>query len=878
MTLPSPQTIYLKDYQQPDFVIRKTFLEFELFEDYTRVTATLSMSRQGQHQRPLVLHGQELELIRVSINGRDLTEEAYRVSVESLTIDSVGDEFELQTVAHLNPHANTSLEGLYCSRGMYCTQCEAEGFRKITYYLDRPDVLSEFTTKVIASKSSCPVLLSNGNCIESGEMADGRHWKIWHDPFPKPSYLFALVAGDLQFVEDYFVTQSGRTVKLQIFVEEKDLNKCAHAMKSLKHAMAWDEQVYGREYDLDVFMIVAVDDFNMGAMENKGLNIFNTSCVLANTDTTTDEGFQRVEGVVAHEYFHNWSSNRVTCRDWFQLSLKEGFTVFRDQEFSADMGSRTVKRVEDVRFLRSLQFAEDAGPMAHPVRPAFFIEISNFYTLTVYEKGAEVVRMIRTLLGEDVFRQGSDLYFDRHDGQAARVEDFIQAMADVSGRDFSQFMLWYSQAGTPLIEVGTRYDQDKQQFILELAQTCPSTPEAKAEDKAPFLIPISMSLIGSEGELELNTTAPINNGVLEFHKQQQQFIFDGIKEEPTLSLLRGFSAPVRLKWQRDARDLQRIIRFDQDGFACWDAMQALAIQAIDGINFPNNHALHALLDSARALLNNPQLDPAMVALLLTLPAESYMCEQQQVMDVDGVIVARQTVSELLAEALETELFVTYQRCRDLLLERSKEVTAESMALRSLKNKTLEYLMLLDKDLYQSICCEQFDQGENMTDTLSGLKNIVHCKFATLTSLKTKILERFYQRWRNEPLVMNHWFAVQASDPSEGTLRRVEDLLNHPSFDYKNPNKIRSVVGTFANQNMRHFHASDGSGYQFLTRQIIRLNQQNPQIAARLVAPLGKWRRMDSVRSEIMRSQLQLIKENADLSRDVFELVNKALAE
>jgi aminopeptidase N, Escherichia coli type len=579
----SPRTIYLKDYQAPDFAIDTTQLYFDLYEDYSEVTARLVISRSAENVVPqLVLDGQDLKLLSISINDCELAKDAYEIGEETLTLnfDKVIVEgfsqqnFILETKVRIEPQNNTSLEGLYKSRTMFCTQCEAEGFRKITYYLDRPDALSEFTTRIYADKSRYPVLLSNGNPVASGDLDGGRHWAEWHDPFKKPCYLFALVAGDLVAVDDEFKTQSGRDVLLRIFVEEKDRDKCDHAMRSLKNAMRWDEDVYGREYDLDIFMIVAVDDFNMGAMENKGLNIFNTSCVLANEKTTTDAGFQRVEGVVAHEYFHNWSGNRVTCRDWFQLSLKEGFTVFRDEEFSADMGSATVKRVEDVSLLRTNQFAEDASPMAHPVQPSSFIEISNFYTLTIYEKGAEVVRMIRTLLGPALFRKGSDLYFDRHDGCAVTIEDFIAAMADVSGRDFSHFMLWYQQAGTPKLKVTGDYNQTEKTYTLKVQQSCPATPESAT--KKPFLIPLDAALIGEQGRI-----AP--SKVLEVSKEQETFVFHDVAERPVPSLLRGFSAPVNLDFAYSLDDLTRLMARDDDGFCRWDASQKMAIQVINNV-------------------------------------------------------------------------------------------------------------------------------------------------------------------------------------------------------------------------------------------------------------------------------------------------------
>lgn len=876
----SPSTIYLHDYQAPDFQILKTDLEFDLYEDYAIVNCELEIQKINMSSNNIVLHGQELELLDIQLDAIALAADRYDASAE-LTVFDVPERFKLRTVCKIKPQENTSLEGLYRSHTMFCTQCEAEGFRKITYYLDRPDVLSVFTTKIIADKGKYPVLLSNGNRLDQGELENDRHWAIWNDPFPKPSYLFALVAGNLECVTDSYTTFSGREVSLQLFVEKKDLDKCDHALLSLKNAMKWDEDVYGREYDLDVFMIVAVDDFNMGAMENKGLNIFNTSCVLANPATTTDGGFQRVEAVVAHEYFHNWSGNRVTCRDWFQLSLKEGFTVFRDAEFSADMGSRTVKRVEDVQLLRSYQFAEDAGPMAHPVRPSSFIEISNFYTLTVYEKGAEVVRMIRTLIGEEAFRKGSDLYFERHDGQAVTVEDFVAAMSEASGRDFSSFMVWYEQAGTPEVRVSSRFDQENKCLQLTLEQSCPSTPEASAEDKKPFLIPVNISLLGQSGHLPVSlSSGGLENAncfdVLEFSQSKQEFCFYGLDEEPTVSLLRAFSAPVKIKWNRDIEDLRRIMNFENDGFSRWDAAQNLAFQAIECANFPNNRALTALMDSFDGLLKDESLDPAMVALMLSLPSESYLCEQQKVIDIDSIVSARSAIEEVIAEQLQTVFLAVYRRCRSLLEGKHQDVSSSAIGLRSLQNCALDYLMKVDSDLYQTLCVEQYHAQTNMTNTLQALRSVVHSPFASLANQKQDLLSHFFETWKHESLVVNQWFGVQAANPCEGALDRVRDLLDHPSFDFKNPNKIRSVISIFATQNLRHFHLSDGQGYRFLAEQIMKLNTTNPQIAARLVAPLSKWRRFEPSRGELMRAELENMKSEPQLSKDVFEIVEKSL--
>lgn len=880
----SPKTVYLKDYRPSEFRIARTSLIFELTEESAVVTSQLTFERAGDKSAALVLDGQQLELLQVAIDGQPLSPDQYSVDDTSLVIPSVPDSFELSCVTRIDPANNTTLEGLYKSRTLFCTQCEAEGFRKITYYLDRPDVLSVFTTRIIADKARYPILLSNGDLQDSGELENGKHWAQWHDPFPKPAYLFALVAGDLACVDDHFTTASGRIIALKIFVESKDLDKCEHAMKSLKNAMAWDEQVYGREYDLDTFMVVAVDDFNMGAMENKGLNIFNTSCVLAKQETTTDVGFQRVESIVAHEYFHNWSGNRVTCRDWFQLSLKEGFTVFREAEFSADMGSPTVKRVEDVQMLRTLQFAEDAGPMAHPVQPSAYMEINNFYTLTVYEKGAEVVRMIHTLLGPELFRKGSDLYFDRHDGQAVTIKDFVQAMAEVSGRDFTQFMLWYSQAGTPVLDVTGRYDESLNKYHLTITQHCPSTPEARADEKQPFHIPIAMGLLGEAGALRLQlegsdaaASADNTNHVLELTQAEQTFVFHGVQELPVPSLLRGFSAPVKLRYNYTRADLVRLMSADDDGFCRWDASQQLGVKVIqsvleDGAGGADEH----LLQGYRCLLEDQTLDPAMVALMLELPSESYLAELADSIDVEAIHNARRAVELDVATHLESHLLAVYQRTSSALTGRN-EVNAETIALRSLKNKSLQYLMRLDNPSYQRLCIDQFHNGVNMTEVASALTALVHCDFSDVEQAKQDALQTFYEQWEHEPLVINQWLAIQASSPRPDTLQRIKELMSTAAYDNKNPNKIRSLIGAFVNRNPVNFHQVSGVGYEFLTNQILLLDQQNPQIAARLVTPFSTWRRYHPQRQAMMQEQLQKIAAQPQLSKDVYEIVSKILA-
>jgi len=870
-----PNVIYLKDYQAPAWQIEKTDLHFDLDESRALVRATLTLRRApgAAADAPLQLNGHEsVELCRLSVDGRDLTEADYSLQGELLSLSGLPDACELVCETRIHPQHNTALEGLYLSDGMFCTQCEAEGFRRITFFPDRPDVMSVFTTTILADKQTYPVLLSNGNAVAQGDADKGRHWVTWEDPFPKPSYLFALVAGDLSCLEDSFTTMSGRHVKLQIFAEKKDLDKLDHAMRSLQNAMRWDEEVYGREYDLDIYMIVAVDFFNMGAMENKGLNIFNTSCVLASPRTTSDAAFQRVEAVVAHEYFHNWSGNRVTCRDWFQLSLKEGFTVFRDAEFSADMGSRTVKRVEDVTLLRTAQFAEDAGPMAHPVRPASFMEISNFYTLTVYEKGAEVVRMLHTLLGPELFRKGTDLYFERHDGQAVTTDDFVAAMETVSGRDLTQFKRWYSQAGTPRLLVKDHYDEALQRYSLTVSQTCPPTPGQ--DEKLPFHLPLSVALLGADGQL-LDMGLGEVSRVLELTEAEQVFHFDAVPVRPVPSLLRGFSAPVKLQYDYTDEQLQFLLRHDNDGFSRWDAGQLLALRLMQQLmqDYRQGVALQLpepLVAAWRSLLHDHSLDPAMVALLLTLPSEAYLSELADEIDVDAIHHVRKFLRTSLAKALESDWLATYKR---LDSDRPYSAEASEMARRSLKNLALSYLMSLQDGVYLALAQQQFETADNMTEQQAALALVVHSEF---TECAGELLGEFLSQWQHESLVMNQWLSIQASDPKPGALERVESLMQHPIYDARNPNKIRSLIGVFSNQNAINFHQEDGSGYRFLADRIIELNRQNPQIAARLLTPLTRWRKYDAGRQSMICSQLQRILESGDLSSDVYEVVSKSL--
>ena len=885
MRTEQPKVIHLKDYQAPEYLIDETHLTFELYEDRTLVHAQLVMRRNpaaGDGLPPLELHGQDLELLSLSLNDRELGLGDYQLGADSLTLQPDSAEFTLDSTVVIHPESNTALEGLYKSGKMFCTQCEAEGFRKITYYLDRPDVMSKFTTTVSAEQHAYPILLSNGNPIASGSEDDGRHWATWEDPFKKPAYLFALVAGDLWCVEDSFTTMSGREVALRIYVEPENIDKCQHAMDSLKKSMKWDEEAYGREYDLDIFMIVAVNDFNMGAMENKGLNIFNSSAVLARAETATDAAHQRVEAIVAHEYFHNWSGNRVTCRDWFQLSLKEGFTVFRDAQFSSDMNSATVKRIEDAAYLRTHQFAEDAGPMAHPVRPESFIEISNFYTLTVYEKGAEVVRMIQTLLGAEGFRKGSDLYFQRHDGQAVTVDDFVKAMEDANGADLTQFKRWYSQSGTPRLAVSEQYDAQAQRYSLTFRQSCPPTPGQP--NKEPFVIPVSIGLLDASGaelplRLEGEEAAVGASRVIAVTEAEQTFTFVDVAEQPLPSLLRGFSAPVKLEFPYSRDQLMFLMQHDSDGFNRWDAGQQLSVQVLQELIVQHQRGEPLAMDerltqALRSLLQDETLDAAMVAEMLSLPSEAYLTEISEVADVDAIHAAREFARRELGNRLFEPLYQRYMTNREVSRQTPYVASAEHFARRALQNIALAYLMFSERTDVLALCLDQFDNADNMTERLSALASLVNSPFE---EKRAKALESFAEHFRDNPLVMDQWFSVQAASPLPGGLERIQALMEHPAFTLKNPNKVRALIGAFANQNLINFHRADGSGYRFLADQVITLNALNPQIASRLLAPLTRWRKYDSGRQALMKGELERILASGELSSDVYEVVSKSLA-
>ncbi len=880
-----PQATYLRDYRPSDFLIDTTLLRVQLFEDKAHVISELEIQRNPAATRPtasLELNAEAMQVLSVRINGTLLREgRDYRYADDILAITEVGERFTLATQVEIHPESNTSLMGLYKSRTMLCTQCEAEGFRKITPYIDRPDVLSRFTTTVEADRDRYPTLLSNGNLVEACTLEGGRHRATWVDPFPKPAYLFALVAGDLRYIEDSFTTVSDRDICIRMYVEEKDLDKCDHALTSLKAAMRWDESTYGREYDLDIFMIVAVDDFNMGAMENKGLNIFNTSAVLANPATTTDMRFQWVEAVVAHEYFHNWSGNRVTCRDWFQLSLKEGFTVYRDSEFSADMNSRTVKRIEDVRMLKAHQFAEDAGPLAHPVQPDSYMEINNFYTMTVYEKGAEIVRMQANLLGPELFRQGTDLYFSRHDGSAVTIEDFVACMEEASGQDLTQFKRWYKHAGTPVVDVDDGYDAESGEYTLHFAQSCPPTPEC--DSKKPFVIPVKMGLIGESGSLDLHCAETgIRGGqeaVLQVNRSSQSFVFSGIHERPVPSLLRSFSAPVRLNFRYQRADLYRLISWDTDGFNRWDALQRLTTLEIEdqqtgllnAATIPVSQDFIALINE---LTSDPDIDKAVLALMLVLPSMDYLADAQETIDLDSLWLARQAVKLALARELESDFARIYRAHHQSSEPYSP--TARQIASRSLKNTALNYWLLSGSDEALESCRRQCAQADNMTDQAAALTALVNTDSESALAATQDALKQFYEQWQHENLVVNQWLAIQASSERPGGLQRVQKLMDHPVFDHTNPNKVRSLIGGFCGLNPHNLHNADGSGYAFVADQVIHLNAINPQIASRLVNPLSKWRRMDESRAGMMRAQLERISHLGDLSTDLREVVGKSL--
>ncbi|WP_435134866.1 aminopeptidase N [Plesiomonas shigelloides] len=863
-----PQAKYRKDYRAPDYTITDVALDFDLSADDTVVTAVSHLVRQGEHAQPLVLNGEGLTLISVAVNGQPVTD--YQQDSHSLTINGLPAECELTIITRFSPAKNTALSGLYQSGEALCTQCEAEGFRRITYFLDRPDVLARYQTKITADKARYPYLLSNGNRVASGELADGRHWMQWSDPFPKPSYLFALVAGDFDVLRDTFTTRSGRDVALELYVDRGNLDRADWAMESLKQSMRWDERRFGLEYDLDIYMIVAVDFFNMGAMENKGLNVFNSKFVLAKAETATDTDYLDIERVIGHEYFHNWTGNRVTCRDWFQLSLKEGLTVFRDQEFSSDLGSRAVNRINNVRVMRGAQFAEDASPMAHPIRPDKVIEMNNFYTVTVYEKGSEVIRMMHTLLGEEAFQAGMRLYFERHDGSAATCEDFVKAMEDASGIDLTQFRLWYSQAGTPQLQVRDEYDAKQQVYRLHVRQSTPPTPEQT--EKLALHIPLDIELYAEDGAvIPLQSGGQAVSSVLNVTEPEQTFVFEQVPQAPVISLLREFSAPVKLDYPYTDKQLTFLMAHARNDFARWDAAQMLIGKYVR-LNVANWQAGNALelpievVDAFRAVLLDEQLDPALAALILTLPKETELAELFDLIDPDAIRAVREFIRDELVWELNDELRAVYQA--HVLPE--YRVEHADIARRALRNTCLSYLAFAEGA--DALVRRQYEQADNMTDTLAALSAAVSAELPC----RDNLMQHFADKWQHDGLVMDKWFMLQATSPAANVLENVKALMRHPSFSLANPNRTRSLIGAFASGNPSAFHAKDGSGYRFLTDVLVELNSRNPQVASRLIEPLIRLGRYDAERQQLMREQLLRLQKLDNLARDLFEKITKSL--
>ena len=873
------QPIRLKDYRPPDWLVDTVHLDVALHPSQTKVRATLTLRPNPQSAAaPLVLDGDGLTLISLKLNGEPMPADSYIAGPDGLTIaQPPNGPFTLDIETLVDPTANTQLSGLYRSSGTYCTQCEAEGFRRITYFPDRPDVMAIYTTRIEADKAEAPVLLANGNLTESGDLPGGRHFAVWHDPHKKPAYLFALVGGDLARVEDKFRTMSGRDVTLRIYVEHGKEDRCAYAMDALKRSMRWDETAYGREYDLDIFMIVAVSDFNMGAMENKGLNVFNDKYVLATGDTATDGDFGGVEAVIAHEYFHNWTGNRITCRDWFQLCLKEGLTVFRDQEFTSDMRSRPVKRISDVRNLRAAQFIEDSGPLAHPVRPAQYKEINNFYTSTIYEKGAEVVRMVHTLLGPAKFRAGMDLYFERHDGEAATVEQFIQCFADVGGwRDMTQFMLWYSQAGTPVVTASTHYEPGTKTYILILKQKILPTPNQSI--KQPMVIPLVTGLVGRDGRdlpMTLAGGSAPERGVLVLDAAEMTFTFTGIDERPVLSINRGFSAPIKLNTDLDAADLAFLAAHDSDPFNRWQAFQTTAMRLL----IDNVSRLRAgdaarrgddLLAAMAAILDDATLEPAFVALALTPPGEGDVAREiGRDIDPDAIYRARAALRADIGEHLGDALAKVYDR---MATSGPYSPDAASAGRRALRNSALDLMAASGAPQAIARAARQYDAADNMTDRMAALATLSQ---HAVPERETALAD-FYKRYAADALVIDKWFSLQAMTPQPGTLDHVRTLTGHPAFSFANPNRVRALVGAFAHSNPTQFNRADGAGYEFLADTILALDPKNPQLAARMATAFRTWRTLEAGRQTKAQAALQRMKATAGLSRDLSDIVERAL--
>ncbi len=871
---------FRKDYQAPSHDIEQLQLDFDLHEDHALVRARMSVARApgAAADAAFALDGEDLELVSVQLDGVPLGPTDYQLDDEGLRLAAPPERFELRTEVRIKPQENTQLSGLYRSSAMFCTQCEAEGFRRITFFPDRPDVMTRYRVRIEAGRAAYPVLLSNGNLVEQGEAGGDRHYAVWEDPFKKPSYLFALVAGDLGLIEDSFTTMSGREVALKVWSEHENTDRLDHAMQALKKSMQWDEEVYGREYDLDIFNIVAVNDFNMGAMENKSLNVFNTAYVLAKAETATDRDFDLVEGVVGHEYFHNWTGNRVTCKDWFQLTLKEGLTVFRDQQFSADMASAAVKRIEDVRVLRRRQFPEDAGPMAHPIRPESYIAMDNFYTVTVYNKGAEIIRMYHTLLGAEGFRKGTDLYFERHDGQAVSCDDFRAAMADANGVDLDQFERWYLQSGTPEVHAEGSWDAESGRYTLTLRQSCPATPGQP--QKRAFQIPVAVGLLGADGRdlplqlegLEMRATTTC---VLQLREAEQRFVFAGVKERPVASLLRGFSAPVKLRLDQSDEELAFLLAHDSDSFNRWEAGQKLyqrvllnAYQVLGEGGQPRLPGV--VLEAWRSTLIAEGMDRSLQAYALMPPDEATLAEEIEQADPGRVHAARQWLLGALAAACAVELEHVYA---ELAPQGPFRHDPAETGRRRLRNLCLAMLAELPEAAASARAAHQFELADNMTDQEAAL--------AVLADLpgdaRQAALASFLERWRQDPLVMDKWLEIQAGADLPDTAERVTALLEHEVFDIKNPNKARALVRSFA-ENLAHFHRPDGAGYRFLADRVLELDPLNPQISARLVQPLGRWRRTAPALGAMMKEQLERIAAREGVSKDLFEIVQRSLAD
>ena len=856
-----PQAQYLKDYQAPQFSIQHIDLRFELAPLQTSVQSTMTINRTDESNSDLALDGVDLTLISVVVD--DKAYDDYTLEDEKLIIHNLPENFILKIENHIDPQTNTSLEGLYLSGGAYCTQCEAEGFRKITYYLDRPDVLASFDVTIIADKKYTH-LLSNGNQIEAGNLDDGRHFVKWQDPFKKPSYLFALVAGDFDVLRDHYTTKSGRNVELALFVDKGNLSKTPHAMTSLKKSMRWDEERFNLEYDLDIYMIVAVDFFNMGAMENKGLNIFNSKCVLANQETATDKDYHTIESIVGHEYFHNWTGNRVTCRDWFQLSLKEGLTVFRDQEFSSDMGSRALNRIDAVKVMRTHQFSEDAGPMAHPIRPEKVIEMNNFYTVTVYDKGAEVIRMMHTLLGEEKFQQGMSLYFERHDGQAVTCDDFVAAMSDASGIDLTQFKRWYSQAGTPKLNVEQVYDEQKQTFTLSIEQFAPDNQP----DNALLHIPFAVELLDSVGQsLPLVINNQPQDSVLNVTEKTQQFVFEGIKQRPVAVLLEDFSAPCIVNQNTSAADLLHIMRFARSDFSRWDAQQRLFTNEMkQAVASGDANLSDEIINALKTLIDERDGDLELIAELLKLPSYDTLAAEYSTIPVDDIIAVQNTFEAQIASSLAD----SFVNCYNALLD-DGSTSATAVAIRALKQVCLYYLAKTNHNSVNSLINESA-HSSNMTNVLAALSAVVKANHPLCDTL----LDEFDAKWRHDVLVMDKWFALQAMKETASSIEDIKALYNHPSFDFGNPNRVRALVGSFSHFNITQFHRADGKGYELLGDLLVKLNDINPQNASRMLTPFMSWRRYDENRSAAIKAQLMRLANLEGLSDDLFEKVEKAL--